>query len=154
VYRQALDEVAANGFLSDASAELLMAKLEKTFNRSFWHGGYYLGENLDEWSKLSGNQSPVQKKFLGRVTNFFARSMIAEVTLEAGDFPQDSQALITGKITGALEIEKCRFMLDETYPESAPKGSLITFKVDRKVRRGDLFYLQTPRKFGYPDRGE
>ena len=33
-------------------------------------------------------------------------SMIAEITLEAGDFPQDANALITGKITGAMEIEK------------------------------------------------
>jgi putative protease len=152
VYREALDEVAVNGSLSEASLNHLMAKLEKTFNRSFWHGGYYLGENLDEWSKLSGNQSPMQKKFLGRVTNFFARSMIAEVTLEAGDFPQDAPALVIGKITGALEIEKCHFMLDEAYPENAPKGSQITFKVDRKVRRGDIFYLHVPRKFGYSDK--
>jgi putative protease len=150
VYRQALDETAENGFLSDESAANLMAKLEKTFNRSFWHGGSYLAKNLEEWSKFSGNQSPVQKKILGRVTNFFNRSMIAEVTLEAGDFTQDAQALITGKITGAMEIEKCRFMLDEAYPDKAPKGSKITFKVDRKVRRGDIFYLQTPRKFGSP----
>ena len=149
VYREGLDEIAEKGFLSDESASRLMARLEKTFNRSFWHGGYYLGENLDEWSKLSGNQSPVQKKFLGRVTNFFARSMIAEITLEAGEFPQDGQALITGKITGAMELEKCHFMLDEKYPEIAPKGSQITFKVDRKVRRGDLFYQEIPRKFGY-----
>ena len=149
VYRQALDEAAQNGFLCKGNEEKYMAELEKTFNRSFWHGGYYLGENLDEWSRQSGNQSPVQKKFLGRVTNFFARSMIAEVTLEAGDFPQDGQALITGKITGALELEKCHFMLDEKYPENAPKGSQITFKVDRKVRRGDLFYQQIPRRFGY-----
>lgn len=152
VYREALDETARNGFLSDESSARLMAKLEKTFNRSFWHGGYYLGENLEEWSKLSGNQSPVQKKFLGKVTNFFNRSMIAEVTLEAGEFSQDAQALITGKITGALELEKCHFMLDEAYPEVAPKGSQITFKVDRKVRRGDIFYLQIPRKFGYPEK--
>ena len=149
VYRKALDETAQNGFLSKENEEKYMAELEKTFNRSFWHGGYYLGENLDEWSRQSGNQSPVQKKFLGRVTNFFARSMIAEVTLEAGDFPQDGQALVTGKTTGALELEKCHFMLDEKYPENAPKGSQITFKVDRKVRRGDLFYQQIPRRFGY-----
>ena len=154
VYREALDEAASSGTLSAESFERLMAKLEKTFNRSFWHGGYYLGENMDEWSRNSGNQSPVQKKFLGRVTNFFARSMIAEITLEAGDFPQDANALITGKITGAMEIEKCHFMLDEAYPEIAPKGSQITFKVDRKVRRGDIFYLQTPRKFGYLSRDE
>lgn len=153
VYRQALDEVAANGFLSDENAAVLMAKLEKTFNRSFWHGGYYLGENLDEWSNFSGNQSPVQKCYLGKVTNFFARSMIAEVTLEAGEFPQDSQALITGKITGALELDKCHFMLDEKYPDLAPKGSQITFKVDRKVRRGDLFYRQIPRRFGFKNQG-
>ena len=53
-----------------------------------------------------------------------------------------------------MEIEKCHFMLDEAYPEIAPKGSQITFKVDRKVRRGDIFYLQTPRKFGYLSRDE
>lgn len=148
VYRKALDETAQNGFLSKENEEKYMAELEKTFNRSFWHGGYYLGENLDEWSNQSGNQSPVQKKFLGRVTNFFARSMIAEITLEAGSFPQDGQALISGKITGALELAKCHFMLDEKFPDIAPKGSQITFKVDRKVRRGDLFYQQIPRKFG------
>ena len=60
-----------------------------------------------------------------------------------------SKALITGKITGALEIEKCHFMLNEKYPEIAPKTSQITFKVDRKVRRGDLFYQQIPRRFGF-----
>ena len=80
--------------------------------------------------------------------------MIAEVTLEAGDFEQNSQALICGKITGAMEIEKCHFMLDEKYPDIAPKGSQITFKVDRKVRRGDLFYQQIPRKFGYRTESE
>lgn len=149
VYRQALDEVAEKGFLPQEKIDVFMTKLDKTFNRSFWHGGYYLGENLDEWSDFSGNQSPVQKKFLGKVTNFFARSMIAEVTLEAGSFPQDGQALIAGKITGALEIEKCHFMLNEKYPEIAPKTSQITFKVDRKVRRGDLFYQQIPRRFGF-----
>ena len=74
--------------------------------------------------------------------------MIAEITLEAGSFPQDGQALISGKITGALELAKCHFMLDEKFPDIAPKGSQITFKVDRKVRRGDLFYQQIPRKFG------
>ena len=154
VYREALDETVARGALAEEKINILMAKLEKTFNRSFWHGGYYLGENMDEWSSCSGNNSPVQKKFLGRVSNYFARSMIAEVTLEAGDFPQDAQALITGKITGALELAKCHFMLDEAYPEIAPKGSKITFKVERKVRRGDIFYLQIPRKFGYLSKEE
>ena len=53
-------------------------ELLRVFNRQFWHGGYYLGEEWDTWSGCSNSLALEQRRHLGRVMRWYARPQVAE----------------------------------------------------------------------------
>ncbi|MGN0848586.1 MAG: U32 family peptidase [Victivallaceae bacterium] len=148
-YRRAVDAVASGTFTPELAGQL-EAQLNTVFNRGFWHGGYYLGEEFGEWSGAGGNHSPVQKIHAGKVTRYFSRAGIAELTLEAQGVKVGDRLLITGPTTGALEVTVESMRFNDAEAASAPKGGIITIPVDRKVRINDKVFLVTERRFGEP----
>ena len=146
-YRRAVDAVADDVFTPEL-AEQLEEQLKRVFNRGFWHGGYYLGEEFGEWSGAGGNHSPVQKIHAGKVTRYFSKAGVAELTLEARGVKTGDRLLITGPTTGALELTVESMRFNEQPADSAPKGGVITIPLERKVRINDKVFLVTERRFG------
>ncbi|MEI8248267.1 MAG: U32 family peptidase, partial [Lentisphaerota bacterium] len=123
-------------------------ELDSVFNRGFWHGGYYLGEKLGEWCDDGGSRAKTMKVHLGRVTKYFGKIGVAELSIEAGDLKAGQKLLITGRTTGALSFTADAIRLDGQKVDFAPKGSIVSVSVPEKVRMNDLIYLLVERVFG------
>lgn len=146
-YREAVDAWADNSYTDDKIRRWL-EELESVFNRGFWHGGYYLGEKLGEWCDDGGSRAKTMKVHLGRVTKYFNKIGVAELSIEAGDLYAGQKLLITGKTTGALNFTADAIRLDGQSVDFAPKGSIVSVSVPEKVRMNDLIYLLVERVFG------
>ena len=141
-YRKAVDAYLDGSFETANFAEL-EKELATVFNRGFWHGGYYLGEETGAWSGFSGNRATLKKFHIGHVTNYFSKIGVAELTLKGGGLKIGDQILFTGNTTGAFKMEVTSLRLDEKEVDSAEKGDVISLKVDTKVRRNDKVYILT-----------
>ncbi len=139
-YREAVELCSAGNF-SAGHLEKLEKELASVFNRGFWHGGYYLGDNAGEWSGISGNKAEKKKVQLGIITNYFHKPGIAEITLSAGDMKVGDEILATGRTTGAVKLGIGGIRVDGKEAYTAKKGSVATFPCGIKLRRGDNIYL-------------
>lgn len=149
VYREAADAWQSGTYGEDRVSQW-QERLAGVFNRGFWQGGYYLGTEWDTWSGTSSNKAAFHKVHIGKITNWFRKTGIAEITLEAGGFARNARLLVTGPTTGAMNIspdsikrESDGDMLDI---DEADKGDIVYIEVPEKVRRNDKVYFMRPRK--------
>ena len=146
-YRQAVDLVAAGRFGPEAGTAL-ENRLETVFNRGFWHGGYYLGEPLAQWSPGGGNQAAYLKTQVGAVIRYFNRLGVAELELSAAALHCGDRLLVTGPTTGAMEFVVSEIRQDDIRRDDAPKGTVCSVPVPSKVRPHDRVYRLSRRRFG------
>lgn len=139
-YREAIDS-CLNGNYTAAQFAAWENELESVFNRGFWHGGYYLGDETGEWSNFSGNRATVKKFSIGYVSNYFNKIGVAEICINAGKLQTGDEILFTGSTTGAYKTTVKNIRIDEKSVQNAKKGDIISLKLDTKVRRNDKVYL-------------
>jgi putative protease len=144
-YREAADAVE-NGTYTPEKIAAWTTQLEGVYNRGLWHGGYYLGKQLGEWSGEYGSHTTKQNDYIGHVTNFFRKVSVGEFTLDAGDIAEGSEILITGDTTGVIKIKVTEIIINEKPVSSAKKGDIITFKVPERVRPNDKLFVVHDRK--------
>jgi putative protease len=138
-YREAIDSVAEGTFNQEKVA-IWMSELEKVYNRGFWDG-YYLGQELGEWSSNSGSSATQKKIYIGKGRHFYPKSNIAEFLIEAYDVSVGDTILIQGPTTGSQEMVIDAMMVDQKgEAEKATKSDVITFKTDFRVRPSDKLY--------------
>ncbi|MCL2727332.1 MAG: U32 family peptidase [Bacteroidales bacterium] len=138
VYKRGVDACRRGDF--DASlGEKLQAELECVFNRGFWDG-YYQGAKMGEWSEVYGNKATQRKEYLGKVTNYFSKSCVAEILLETDALHTEERILIIGPTTGVVEQIVDEVRLDLEPISLAPKGSHCSVKTIEQVRRGDKVF--------------
>lgn len=115
-------------------------ELETVFNRGFWHGGYYLGKQLGEWSGVYGSKATKEKTFVGVASNYYPKAKVAQFELEAGEISIGDEILITGPTTGAYFTTASK--LDkEGKIKKATKKTTITIPVDKKIRKNDKLFV-------------
>lgn len=138
-YREAIDAVA-DGTFTQEKVEDWMKRLETVYNRGFW-SGYYLGQELGEWSSNSGSSATQKKVYVGKGRHFYPKSSIAEFLIEAYDVNVGDTVLIQGPTTGSQEMVLEAMQVD-ARPEAdkATKSDIITFKTDFRVRPSDKLY--------------
>lgn len=138
-YREAIDAIAEKTFSQEKVTEW-MSRLETVYNRGFW-SGYYLGQELGEWSDNSGFSATQKKVYIGKGRHFYPKSNVAEFLIEAYDLTVGDKVLIQGPTTGSQEMIVETMQVDEK-PEAnkASKSDLITFKTDFRVRPSDRLY--------------
>jgi putative protease len=88
-----------------------MKELETVYNRGFW-SGYYLGQELGEWSPNSGSNATQKKIYIGKGRHFYPKSNIAEFLIEAYDLNIGDRVLIQGPTTGSQEMSVKEMMVD------------------------------------------
>ena len=139
VYREAIDSIAEGSFSNDKVAEW-MSRLETVYNRGFW-SGYYLGQQLGEWSSDSGSNATQKKVYIGKGRHFYPRSSIAEFLIEAYDITLGDKILIQGPTTGSQEMVVEMMQVDQRPDaDKASKSDVITFKTNFRVRPSDKLY--------------
>jgi U32 family peptidase len=139
-YNEAI-EACISGNFNQGLAALLTKKLESVFNRGFWDG-YYLGQELGEWSNVYGSRASRKKVYIGKVKNFFSRLSVAEIIIETGSFTTGEEVFFTGPTTGVLETWVEEIRMDNKQVNEAQKGDLVSIKLKSGmiVRRSDKLY--------------
>lgn len=137
VYKEAINSVLENSYTKD-KIENWTKQLENVYNRGFWHGGYYLGKKLGEWSGAYGSLSKKENIYIGKITKYFVKSSIAECKFETGNLNLNDDILITGQTTGSLS-----FKIDSIQYFDNKIG---TFKVPSRVRKNDKIYKVVDRE--------
>ena len=143
-YRRAIDAWADNTF-DETLIETEMQRLAQVFNRGFWEGGYYLGEKLDPWTRSAGSKATLTKTYVGKVENYYKKTRIAQILLEAGDYRLGEKLLITGTTTGVVETIPESIQVDDLDTDYAPQQSIVTFKLPETVRQKDKVYTLLPK---------
>lgn len=137
-YSEAVEAYIDESFTEEKISEWDQ-KLARVFNRGFWNG-YYLGQRLGEWSHKYGSSATHKRVYIGKVTNFFAKLMVAETKIESFGLAIGEEVIITGDTTGVVEKEIEDIRLDLQSVKSATKGDLVSIHIGEKVRRGDKIY--------------
>jgi len=143
-YREAAEAVAAGTYTKE-KIEAWTAELATVYNRGFWHGGYYLGKELGEWSGEYGSQATKQNEYIGHVTNYFRKTSIAEIIIETGEIKIDDDLFATGDNTGVVKFKLENFFLDGVPGKVAKKGNTITIPVTERLRINDKIFLSKDR---------
>ncbi|MBI4151634.1 U32 family peptidase [Candidatus Woesearchaeota archaeon] len=117
-----------------------ISELEKVFNRGFWHGGYYLGKQLGEWSGVYGSKATTEKVYLGKVRNYYQKKKIGEFILEAGTVSVGDEIYVMGPTTGVVQTTVQNVMLNDKNVPLAAKGAIITLPIEERVRENDSLY--------------
>ncbi len=139
-YREAIDSYFDKSYTPD-KIKAWTSELENVFNRGFWHGGYYLGAKLGEWSGAYGSVAKKQKTYSGYAVNYFVKSGIAEFIIENADVKVGDTIAVTGPTTGYEERVVKSLFVNDRPRESATKGDDVTIPFDVRVRRNDKLYV-------------
>ncbi len=137
-YKEAVRAVNEGSYTRD-KIDVWTDRLRGVFNRGFWDG-YYLGRTMGEWSERYGSQATRRKQYVGKVTNYFSRLGVAEITIEANELPSGSEVMITGPTSGVLEITPDEIHVERSPVGKARKGEKCSIKVPDLVRRGDKVF--------------
>ena len=143
-YRRAADAVSDGTFTPELAAEL-KASLGEVFNRGFWDG-YYQGAPLGEWSNVYGSQATRRKVYCGKISNWFDRIGVAEITVEAADLHLGDDIMVIGATSGVTELKVDDMRVDMQPCSVAPKGVRCSVRIlagesGEHVRRGDKVFL-------------
>lgn len=144
-YRRAADAVC-DGTYSPELAASLKEELSEVFNRGFWDG-YYQGAYLGQWSDVYGSQAMLKKVYCGKVTNWFDRIGVVEITVESAPLHIGDRAMAIGATTGVVEFSVDDMRVNLKSADMAGKGVRCSVAVDPslcpegRLRRGDKIYI-------------
>ena len=139
---QAIEE----GTYGPEKAEAWTERLRSVYNRDFW-GGYYLGHTAGEWADRYGSQATHYRQRVGKITNFFRKLSVAEVTVEEENLNVGDQILIIGQTTGVYEDTVEEIRVDYQPATTAAKGVVCSIPVKSQVRIGDQLYKWAEREY-------
>jgi putative protease len=114
-------------------------RLSKVFNRGFWDG-YYLGQELGEWSKGYGSNAAKRKIYIGKGMNYFSKLGVAEFLVESNEINVGDEILVTGPTTGVMELIVSELQVERKKVETAEKGEHFSIPVPGIIRRSDKLY--------------
>ena len=140
-YHEAVEAVHDGTFTLE-KVEAWTERLRSVFNRGFWDG-YYLGRTMGEWSERYGSQATTVRTHIGKVTNFFGKLSVAEITVESGEIAVGDTLVIEGPTTGVYETTVTELRLEVDPVPRAVKGQVCSIATGRSVRRGDKVYKKT-----------
>jgi len=137
-YNQATEAIA-NGTYDATKAAAWKEKLRTVFNRDFWDG-YYLGRRLGEWSNTYGSKASKKKVYVGKISNYFSKLGVAEVSMETGELQLGDEIIIMGPTTGVIEMTIPEIRVDLKPVEKTMKGEKFSFPVESTMRRSDKVF--------------
>ena len=138
-YKEAIEAVLASTF-TEARKDEWDRRLATVFNRGFWDG-YYQGQRLGEWNKSYGSCATERKQLVGRVTKYFSRIGVAEVSVDATTFQVGDRLFISGPTTGALWVDVTEIHDNDGRPTNiARQHELAAIRVPEKVRPSDKLF--------------
>lgn len=123
--------------------EKLMKDLRQVFNRGF-SDGFFFGRQIEDWTGGNGSKATHRKVYVGVVTNFFRKPMVAEIKVEANSFKVGDELMFQGPTTGVISLLAESIEHQFQAVSEAPKNSFVGVKLSQKVRENDQVYLMLP----------
>ena len=139
-------QAVCDGTYTPELAASLKSELAEVFNRGFWDG-YYMGARMGEWSSVYGSQATLKKVYCGKVTNWFDRIGVAEISIESAPLSAGDRAMAIGATTGVVEFTVEDMRVNLKPAQTAGKGVRCSVAVppdicpDGRLRRGDKVYI-------------
>ncbi len=140
VYRRAID-LYFMSMLSKEKKKEFLAELETVYNRGFSPGFYFGKPSSEDYAGINGSRATKRKEYVGKVLNYYKKTGIAHILLEAGKINANDEIIITGETTGVVELKLDSFMKNDLPDKSAEKGEEITFSCESLIRPRDQVYL-------------
>ena len=140
VYRRAIDLYFEKQLTNEKKKEFL-AELESVYNRGFSTGFYFGKPSSEDYAGINGSKATKRKEYVGKVLNYYKKTGIAHILLEAGKINANDEIIITGETTGVVELILSSFMKNDVPDKSAEKGEEITFGCESLIRPRDQVYL-------------
>ncbi len=137
-YADAVDAWYNNDY-TDKKITQWKTRLETVFNRGFWNG-YYLGQRLGEWSHKYGSRATKRKIYIGRISNYFKKVKVAEISPDANHLSTGDKLLITGPTTGVVHLDVKEIRQDDTPVIKSTQGIPCSVKSETRLRRSDKVY--------------
>ncbi|MFC2084505.1 peptidase U32 family protein [Bacteroidota bacterium] len=139
VYRSAIDNYF-RGELSDDFKERMLQKLNTVYNRGF-SSGFYFGEpSSADYADKYGSRATTIKVYVGKVINYFKKSKVVQVKIEASNLKLHDDIYIIGNKTGVVETSVESLLKDESVLEEAKQGDQVTFLCEKDIRPRDQVY--------------
>ena len=145
-YRRAVDAVACGEYTPALVAELRRS-LENVFHREFSEGLYFGRPGTGQFTASEDSLSRYVKRHSGRVVDYFIKAGIAQVKIEDASLRRGDLVQIHGNATGVVELRLGELRRDDETPETAERGTWVTFKSPR-CRVGDKVFLLEERERG------
>ena len=142
-YDAALRAIERGDYNSDYAAQL-KERLATVFNRGFWEG-YFAGRPTVEHSQNYGSAATKQKVYVGKVTNFYKKISVAEITVEASTLDAGDTIFFTGATTGMVEQTAAEIYLNEHPVAGVKQGDVCSIKAVAGIHRGDRLYKEIDR---------
>ena len=142
VYREAIDSLA-DGTYSPTKVEKWMDELHKVYNRGFW-SGYYLGQEMGEWTKQSGSSATQKKVYIGKGMHYYAKPKAGVFQIEAHSIKEGDDILIIGPTTGVIETKVGPLRIDNNPVDKAKRGDICSFEIEKTIRPSDKLYKIEP----------
>jgi len=137
-YSEAVDSYF-EGTYSEEKIQGWTDQLKTVFNRGFWDG-YYLGQQLGEWSHVYGSKATKRKVLVGKGMNYFSNLGVAEFLCEAAEVSIGDEILITGPTTGIVETTLTEIRVDLAQVNTVRKGERFSIRLDKMIRRSDKIF--------------
>jgi len=139
-YRRAVDAIV-DGTYSNEFVATLLDDLKKVYNRGL-SDGYYLGREQG-WSASYGSKATHQKFDLGKVSHYYPKLEVTEIT-PTGNVSVGDEFVIIGETSGAVTGTIETMHTDDGPVQSVKAGEVFSIKVDTRVRLNDKFFLLKP----------
>ena len=138
-YREAID-LYYEGMYTKKKAKEWVQRLKQVYNRDFW-GGYYLGQELGEWTDSSGSKALTRKIYVGKGNHYYPKTGIAEFLIEAYSLSVGDKVAIISPTKGVLETTITSLHVNaHGAMDTANKGDLCAFPLDVAVKPADKLY--------------
>lgn len=139
VYKKAIDNYFA-GSLTKEKKENYLTELEKVYNRGFSPGFFFGVPGSESYAAIYGSIATTRKVYVGKVVNYYKKSKVAQIKIEADMISSGDSIYIIGNTTGTIELTVKEIMLGESTVSEAVKGDDITLGCEDRVREFDKVY--------------
>ena len=137
-YREAIN-VYYNGNYNSELIKGWKTRLATVYNRGFWDG-YYLGRKMGEWSNEYGSKATKRKIYIGKGLNYFKQAGAAEFLIEAQTLSKGNEIIITGPVTGLIQMVVDEIRVDNISKETVKKGEIFSIPINTKIQPSDRLY--------------
>ena len=137
-YREAINAYY-NGNYNSELIKGWKTRLATVYNRGFWDG-YYLGRKMGEWSNEYGSKATKRKIYIGKGLNYFKQAGAAEFLIEAQTLSKGNEIIITGPVTGLIQMVVDEIRVDNISKETVKKGEIFSIPINTKIHPSDRLY--------------